>query len=93
MTDRHGNDFDFSKDLDINVDVDIDLDVDVDVDIDKDVNICIDINQDLYIDGNTAELNLDAEAIGDNSLVEVDAVVLTTDHSSSVVLHVISAVD
>ena len=91
MTDRHDNDFDFSKDLEIDVDVDLDFDVDVDVDVN--IDKCIDIYSDIDLDGNSAELSLDAQAIGDDTLVEVISVVLTTDDLSSVTLNVISATD
>jgi hypothetical protein len=93
MTDRHDNDFDFSKDLEIDVDVDLDFDVDVDVDVNIDKCIDIDIYSDIDLDGNSAELSLDAQAIGDDTLVEVISVVLTTDDLSSVTLNVISATD
>jgi len=95
MTDHHDphNDFDFSKDLDINVDLDLDFDVDVDVNVDIDKYVNINICSDVDIQGNTAELTLDAQAIGNNSLVESIVSVLTTDDLSSVTLNVLSAVD
>jgi hypothetical protein len=97
MTDRNdhhnNNDFDFSKDLDVNVDVDLNFDVDVDVNVDIDKYVNINICSDVDIHGNTAELTLDAEAIGDNTLVESIVSVLTTDDLSSISLSVLSAVD
>jgi hypothetical protein len=90
---RDNNDFEFSKDLEIDVDIDLDFDVDVDVDVDIDKDIDIDIWSDVDIYGNTAELTLDAQAIGDDTLVEAIVAVLTTDDLSSISLNVISAVD
>jgi len=87
------NDFDFSKDLDIDVNVDLDFDVDVDVDVKIDKDIDIDIYSDVDIHGNTAELTLDAEAIGHNTLVDAVVSVLTMDDLSSISLSVISATD
>ncbi len=93
MSDRHDNDFEFDKDLEIDVDIDLDFDVDVDVDVNIEKCIDIEIDSDVDLDGNTAELSLDAQAIGDDTLVEVIAVVLTTEDLSSVTLNVISATD
>jgi hypothetical protein len=89
-----GNDFEFSKDLEVDVDLDIDLEVDVDVDVYKDVDIYVDIRSDVDLDGNTAELNFDVQAIGDNTLVEGDVWVLTVDNElSSITGHLYSAAD
>jgi hypothetical protein len=89
-----GNDFDFDKDLDINVDVDLDFDVDVDVDVDKDIDIDIDVYSDVDLDGNTAELTLDVQAIGDNTDAESIVSVLTVDNEmSSISVWAFSAAD
>lgn len=90
---NNGDEFEFSKDLEIDVDIDLNFDVcvDVNVDIYKDIDIYIDSDVDL--EGNVAELTLDAQAIGDDTLVEAIVSVLTTDDLSSISLHVISAVD
>lgn len=84
---------DVDKDIDIDIDFDWDVDIDIDVDIDKDIDVDVDIYQDVYLDGNVANLLGDFEAIGDDSFVEVEASVLTTDYLSSITLDVISAVD
>jgi hypothetical protein len=94
MSGNHHDDpgFEFEKDLEIDVDVDLEFDVDVEVDIDKWVDI--DIYSDVDLDGNTAELTLDAQAIGDDTLVEAIVSVLTVDNEmSSISLHVLSATD
>ena len=94
MTDRHDNNNDFDFDKDIQIDVDLEFDVDVDIEFDKDVDIYGDICWDVDVQGNTAMLTLDAEAVGKDTLVEVDAVVLTIeDELSSITLSVVSAID
>lgn len=88
------NDFEFDKELDIEVDVDIDFDVDVDVKVEKDIDIDIDVKSDVDLDGNTAELTLDVQAIGDNTDVEAIVTVLTVDNElSSISLWAFSAAD
>lgn len=88
------NDFEFDKELDIEVDVDIDFDVDVDVKVEKDIDIDIDVKSDVDLDGNTAELTLDVQAIGDNTDVEAIVTVLTVDNEmSSISLWAFSATD
>lgn len=94
MSDNYNNDFEYSKDLEIDVDIDLDFDVNVDVNVDicKDINI--DIYSDVDLDGNTAELTLDAQAIGSDTLVEAIVTVLTVEGElSSISLNVISAAD
>ena len=83
---------DFEKDLRIDVDVDIDFDTDIDFDKDYDADIKIDADAD--VKGNIATVVLDAEAVGKDTLVEVDAAVLTIENElSSVTMSIISAVD
>lgn len=92
MSDR--NDFEFEKELDIDVDVEIDFDVDVDVDVEKDIDIDIDVKSDVDLDGNTAELTLDVQAIGDNTAVDAEVAILTVDNEmSSISLFAFSATD
>jgi hypothetical protein len=79
------------KDIDLNVS--FDLDIKTNIDFKKDFNANIDINSDVDVYGNSTTLTFDAEAIGDNSVVEVDLVVLTTDGLSSASGSIISAVD
>jgi hypothetical protein len=94
MTERHDPGFEFEKDLEIDVDIDLEFDVDVDVDVNIDKCIDVSIYSDVDLDGNTAELSLDAQAIGDNTLVEAIVSVLTVDNElSSITLNVISAAD
>lgn len=91
MTGRN-NDFDFSKDLDINVDIDLDFNVDVDVNVDKDIDIDIDVKSDVDLNGNTAELTLDVQAIGHDTDVEAIVSVLTVSNElSSISLWAFSA--
>ena len=81
------------KDIDIDIDFDWDKDVDIYVDIHKDIDVDVDLDQYVDLQGNFANLLGDFEAIGDDTFVEVEASVLTTDYLSSVTLDVISAVD
>jgi hypothetical protein len=82
----------FHKDVDIEVDIDLEFDVDVDVDVEKDTSVSTDITSDIDIDGSTAELTMDAQAIGEDSLVEVAASVLTVDNElSSLSVEIFSA--
>ena len=83
MTDRHDPGFEYSKDLEIDVDIDLDFDVDVDVDVNIDKCVDIDISSDVDLDGNTAELTLDAQAIGYDTLVEAIVTVLTVEDEMS----------
>jgi hypothetical protein len=93
MSDRN-DDFEFEKELEIEVDVDLDFDVDVDVKVEKDIDIDIDVKSDVDLDGNTAELTLDVQAIGDNTDVEAIVSVLTVDNElSSISLWAFSATD
>jgi hypothetical protein len=92
MTDRN-DEFEFEKDLDIKVDVDLDFDVDVDVDVYKDIDIDIEVKSEVDLDGNTAELTLAVEAIGDDTDVEAIVSVLTMDDLSSIDLWAFSATD
>jgi len=86
--------FEFEKDLDINVDVDLDFDVEVDVDVDKNVDICIDVTSDVDLDGNTAELTLDVQALGSDTDVQSIVTVLTVENEmSSISLWAFSAAD
>ncbi|MGB5901167.1 MAG: hypothetical protein WBD58_07870 [Geitlerinemataceae cyanobacterium] len=80
-----------NKDLDLNVS--FELDIDTDINFDKDFNADIKIDSDADIKDNITTVTFDAEAIGGNSLVEVDLVVLTTDGLSSASGSIISAVD
>jgi hypothetical protein len=78
-------DFEFEKEIDINVDTDIDFDTDITVDVYKDVDVDVDVHTD--VEGNSAFLVADVEAIGYATFVEVDASVLAVeDKLSSVTL-------
>lgn len=73
----------FQKDLDIVVDVDLEFDVDVEASVESSTSLFIDVASDVDLDGNTAEFTLDAQAIGEDTLVEVIASVLTVDNELS----------
>ncbi len=77
---------------DKSVQVNFDIKFDTDIDLDKDVDVDVEIDADVNIDGNITNLVLDAEAIGDNTLVEADVGILTIeDQLSSLTLVVVSA--
>jgi len=90
---NNNDDFDFSKDIDIDVDADFDVDWDFYNDYDSYVDISHEVCSDIDLDGNSALLDANVEAVGDDTLVEVSAVVLTTDDYSGVTLTAFSAVD
>ena len=88
----HSVDVNFDKDIDIDIDVDVDLNVDID--FDKNVDVDIKIDADADVSGNIANVSVEAEAYGKDTLVEIDATVLTIENQlSSVYLSIISAVD
>jgi hypothetical protein len=100
MTRRHddrddrdnNNNVDFDKDIDVDIDVDSNSDYSVDVSVDANIDICIESEVD--IEGNSAVLTFDAEAVGDDTAVTVDVVVLTIeDELSSISGTISSAVD
>ncbi len=84
-------DVDFDKYIDVDIDVKVDLDVNID--FYKDVDVDIKIESDVDVKGNLTNVSIEAEAYGENSLVEIDMTVLTTDYLSSAYVSVISAVD
>lgn len=87
------NEFEFEKDIEIDVDAEIELEFEVENEYESEVDVDYDICSDIDIDGNSALLEANVEAVGDDTLVEVKAVVLTTDHYSGVTVSGLSAVD
>ena len=85
------NEVDFDKEIDVNIDVDVELDWEIN--FDKFYNVDIDVNTDVDIEDNLTSVTIEAEAFGENTLVEIDAAVLTTDYLSSAAVSIISAVD
>lgn len=89
MTDTR---YDFYKSLEI--DVKVDFDFNVDVDVKKDTDITMDVDTKFDLDGNSAELILSVEAIGEYTHVEADVAILTVEGElSSIDLYAISVVD
>ncbi|WP_017327795.1 hypothetical protein [Synechococcus sp. PCC 7336] len=83
----------FLVDKTVNSTVNNEITFDTDILFEKDFNADIDIDAFADIDGNISTLTLDAEAIGTDTLVEVDSSVLSIHGElSSVSLSVISAV-
>jgi hypothetical protein len=87
----YGTRTEVKKDIDLKVDFDLDIDTNIDFKKNFDANIYINSDVDVY--GNSTTVTFDAEAIGYDSVVEVDLVVLTTDGLSSASGSIISAVD
>lgn len=72
---------DVNKDIDIDIDADLDIDTDINLDIFTDIDV--DVDSDVDVEDSLTVVTFDAEAIGDNTLVEVDVVVLTVDNELS----------
>ncbi len=86
-----GHDFHFDKKVES--DVTNIINFDTNIDFDKNKNVDIYVNSDLNINGNLSELVADVEAIGKDTLVEVETSVLSVDNKlSSVSLSAISGV-
>lgn len=84
-------DVDFYKNIDVEIDVDVKLDVDID--FHKDVDIDVKVDSKAEVEGNIANVSVEAEAYGYDTLVEIDATVLTIeDQLSSAYVSIISAV-
>lgn len=82
MTDSsHRDDVDFDKDIDI--DIDFDQDFDTDITLDKDVDINVDVCVDVDVEGNSAMLTFDVEAVGKDTFAELDFVVLAVEDELS----------
>ncbi len=77
----HDDGYDFDKEVDIDVDADIDVDFDFDVTKDFDANINIDSH--VNVSGNSTTIAFDAEALGSDTVVEVDVVALTIENELS----------
>ena len=73
--------FEYDKDLDINVDTDISFDTSVTLDVYKDVVVYTDVYTN--VEGNSAFLVADVEAIGYDTFVEVDTSVLAVEDKLS----------
>lgn len=72
---------DIEKDIDI--DIDSDLDIDTDVDLDTDIDVDADVDSDVDVEDTLTTVTFEAEAIGNQTLVEVDVVVLSVDNELS----------
>jgi hypothetical protein len=84
-------DLEFDVEYDFEAYVDLDIDTEVTYDSHLDVDACIDVDVD--IDGNTATWNIDAQAFGDDTAVEVNVVAFAADEYSNVVTTGYVAVD
>jgi preprotein translocase subunit SecB len=83
--------FEFDKDVDIDVVSDIDFNTEATVTIAK--NVDVDVAVVTHVEGNTAFLVADVEAIGKDTFVEVDASVLAVENQlSSVSIHAVAIV-
>jgi hypothetical protein len=73
----------FHKDLDITVDIDLNMDLDIYVEVESNTLIVIDVASDAEIEGNIAQIALDAEAIGEDTFVDVAMSVLSVENELS----------
>ena len=76
-----GGPFSFTKTVSSTVNNEFNFDANID--IDKTKNVDVDINADIDVEGNIAELIFDAEAVGKNSIVEVETSVLAVEDKLS----------
>jgi hypothetical protein len=83
-------DFRFNKNVSTTVSSTINFNTNVD--FDKTVDVDVDIYSDVFVNGNSATFSGDVEAIGNNSLAELDLSVLTTSELSSISAAAVSAV-
>lgn len=81
--------FDASYDYSANIETDFDTDVTYEssTDIDASVDVCVDV------DGNLATFNVDVQAFGSDTAVEVNLVAFTNESYSSITLTGFSATD
>lgn len=86
--------------LDISATADLSLEADIDLSLDLNANLSYDavyvnhvITDCIDLDGNSAYLDGSADAFGENTLVNVEFDVVTTDCLSSVSVNVVSATD
>jgi hypothetical protein len=85
-----GDSFEFEKELDLDVEVEISFDpsLNYESELEIDYDICVDAD----VDGNIATLTFDAEAVGEDTLVEANVFVLAIDDELSAVGGSITAV-
>ncbi|NDV49630.1 MULTISPECIES: hypothetical protein [unclassified Salipiger] len=74
-------DVDFDKDID--VDINIDLDTTVDIYKTVDIDVWSTVYADVCIDGNTADVTFDIEAVGEDTFTSLDIAVLTIEDDLS----------
>lgn len=74
-------DVDIDKDIDASVS--FDFDIDVDIELHKDVDINVDVSSGVHVDGNVTTSVVDVEAVGEDTLVEVDVVILSVEDELS----------
>lgn len=76
---------DFVKVIDVDVDISIDLTMDTEPSLYSDVYVNHGYSVEVDLSGNDATFNIDAEALGDDSSVELNLAVLTTADLSSII--------
>jgi hypothetical protein len=90
--DYTNDDFEFeidvSKDFEVNVDVDFDTEASYSTEVSLESDVCVDVN----IEGNLVSFNLDAQAIGDDSVVDATVTAIATDDYASLTISGVVAV-
>ena len=74
----------FEKNITVDVSTEVYLDFITFVDLIKDIDVNVAVDQHVYLTGNTANVQFDVEAVGNNTLAEFDVAVLVTDGFSSI---------
>ena len=84
MTYYNPAEVEFEKDIKVDVSTEVYLDFITYVDLIKDIDVNVAVDQHVYLTGNTANVQFDVEAVGNNTLAEFDVAVLVTDGFSSI---------
>ncbi|GGG37805.1 hypothetical protein GCM10010964_27050 [Caldovatus sediminis] len=85
--------FEVEKEIDVKVDYEVDLEISTDPKLDSWVDVDHYYDVDVDIKGNDATWNIDIEALGDNTSVQLNLFVLVTDYMSSIITTGYAAVD
>ncbi|ETX11994.1 hypothetical protein OCH239_18760 [Roseivivax halodurans JCM 10272] len=77
----HDPDVDFDKDIEI--DIDVDLDFDSFVDVETYVDLDVDVYSDPHVDGNTASIAFEVEAVGIDTVTDITFTNLAIENTMS----------
>jgi hypothetical protein len=77
------NDDTIVVDKEFNTEINFDQDTNIEIKFDKEVDVDVDIKVETDIEGNTAILIFDAQAVGEDTFVEVDTTVIVVEDTVS----------